>query len=160
MASGAGSVRRIGKNFLTAKFNEKQPFTIRSEVDEVENVFFESLSWERDYKQGEGLIFNCTLKEILIVRSQVLVLPRAPQASQKSFLGTITPEPLHRLGQAATRLSRNVDNILSSNSHTTFKKNVYSAGSSYIKNKISGYARTGYGLLKSGARKVASFFGF
>ena len=64
------------KHFLEARFLDKEPFKIRSGLTVLNNVFFENISFNRTKDIGNSLVFECTLKEIRFIKSQVIVTNR------------------------------------------------------------------------------------
>ena len=64
--------RLFWQQYLKARFKEKAPFEIKSEVDNIKNVFFESINFDNDYSIGESIIFTATLKEIRVVQASIV----------------------------------------------------------------------------------------
>lgn len=63
-----GNIQKVyWPNFLKARFLEAKEFEIVSSVDSIENCFFESITWNREYRHGESLIFDAVIKEIRVV---------------------------------------------------------------------------------------------
>ena len=67
------------KHFLLARFHQKELFSIKSGLypDELKNVFFESITFDRNYKIGDSLVFDCVLKQVRVVGSDVIITNRA-----------------------------------------------------------------------------------
>lgn len=87
--SGRSNVQQTYWNsFLKSNFKAGRPFMIQTDVDVLENVFFESITWDRKYSDGDALIFEATLKEIRVVRSEVLI-SKLPSAQVNSDIGQI-----------------------------------------------------------------------
>ncbi len=70
--------RTYWKNFLKSAFEAKQPFKIQSGVEVIENVFFESISFNRDHSLGDSLEFTASLKEIRYIQSNVVRTDASP----------------------------------------------------------------------------------
>ena len=61
--------KKYWQGLLKARFLEAKEFKIVTGVDTIENCFFESITWNRDYTQGNSLIFDAVIKELRIVKS-------------------------------------------------------------------------------------------
>ena len=67
-------------SFLKARFHEKQTFKIQTQIDVLDNVFFESISFDRTYDMGDSIIFDCVLKELRVIKSDVVITNKAGYA--------------------------------------------------------------------------------
>ena len=57
---------------LKINFKQKRIFSIVSEVDKIDYAFFESITWDRNYKDGDALRFSADIKELRFVSSDVV----------------------------------------------------------------------------------------
>ena len=71
------------KNFLEARFLDKKPFQIKSGLTVINNVFFERISFPRTKQIGDSLIFDCSLKEIKFIKSNVIITQQAGGENHK-----------------------------------------------------------------------------
>ena len=122
--SGALSNRFLGTNrgniqksywadVIKARFLEGKEFEIVTGVDSIPNCFFESVTWNREYGQGQSLIFEAVIKEIRIVRSDVSPYTgSSPSAQPIKNLGKTVTEFLNPNGSEYTEvLNRGIPDI-------------------------------------------------
>ena len=62
--------------FLKDRWKSKELFSVRSGLEQLDNVFFESISFNREYNIGNSLVFECTLKEVRVRGSRVIITNR------------------------------------------------------------------------------------
>ena len=124
--------RLYWNNVLKARFESKEPFSIRSEVGIIENCFFTSLTWNKQRKHGDALFFNATIQEIQTVQSDVTILPRVQQASKRKILGLIQTNTLEQgiPGETEKRISANIKEVSRINKHIFRRPNVISKSTS------------------------------
>ena len=63
----------VWQNILKANWQAKQPFEVVSNLEVLKNVFFQSISFDKDHKIGNSIRFKCVLEELRIVSAEVTV---------------------------------------------------------------------------------------
>ena len=89
---GPRTQKRYWQSFLLKRFRDKQLFTVVTDVHRIENCFFEDITWDRKYQDGNALIFEATLRELRFVKSVVNHTPDAPQAQPTVRIGQTIKE--------------------------------------------------------------------
>lgn len=80
------------QNFLKKRFNEKKLFRVRTEVDELPNVFFQSVTWDRQRSHGDALVFTAVIQEVQTVGSDIISTSRRPDTQKTASLGRVSAE--------------------------------------------------------------------
>lgn len=85
------------QQFLKARRQQKQLFSIQTGLETINNVFFENISFRREQKIGNSLVFNCMLKEVRIVQNDGIIgTEQAPELHKTANAGagskTIAPD--------------------------------------------------------------------
>lgn len=106
-------------SYLKQRFLEKKPFEIVTDIDNVKNVFFKSLSIDRNWKTGDAFIFKATLQEIQVVRSTVILTGQAPSAHKSQKIGVISGDS--GIEANARRVTNNVVNTIKKQRHILSK---------------------------------------
>lgn len=68
-----GAQRNFWEFVLKDLMYKKELFSIQSGLQTLDNVFFESITFDRNYKIGDSLVFNCTLKQVRVVSSNIKI---------------------------------------------------------------------------------------
>ena len=136
--------RLYWNNILKARFNSKEPFSIRSEVGLIENCFFTTLTWNRQQKHGDALFFNANIQEIQTVTSDVYILPEEGQAQKLISRGKINTKVIEQgvEGETEKRASRQIKQKARQNQHVFSKPNVIiKSGSKLLSSLKSGFRK-------------------
>ena len=142
--------RLYWNNVLKARFNSKEPFSIRSEVGLIENCFFTSITWNRQQKHGDALFFNAIIQEVQTVQSDVVITPRFQQAQKKKGLGKINPRVIEQgvRGEVEKRVSRQIKQKAEENQHIFSKPNVIVKRGAKLYSGLKSKLKSGFGAIR------------
>ncbi|MEZ4330431.1 MAG: hypothetical protein R3F35_01660 [Myxococcota bacterium] len=71
--SGSGRRSQVAYQLLNEHFERREPFTVETAFETLENMVFETLTFPRDSGQANSIIFSAELREVQVVRSAPIV---------------------------------------------------------------------------------------